>query len=63
MWGSRARSKTEHERYESRMVDRLRGVGNAGRAVNDADPDVTRARLERMRHGANRNDMGAETGA
>ena len=54
MWGSRTRAKSDDERYESRTADRLRGVGHGGSVVSDTDPEVIRARLERMRHGASR---------
>ena len=52
MWGGRSRSRIADDRYESKMLDRLRGVAEVRGATTDAV--AVRERLERMRHGASR---------
>ena len=44
-------TRDEDEHYEARSVGRLRDMANATRAVGGADPEQTRARLGRLRHG------------
>jgi hypothetical protein len=45
------RTREEDERYLARTVDRLRTLRNVVHVESDADPEQTRARLGRMRHG------------
>jgi len=63
MWALRSRRRDEEERYREHSVNRLRDVSNAVRSLSEADPEVTRARLERMRHGATRSTLSGESPA
>jgi len=39
----------DHERYQARTVDRLRGLASADLGESATEPDLIRARIERLK--------------